>query len=424
MEKKTSVSLFGSCILRDTLFFHSDENYTVDRFVQTLNPVSAVQTEKVFGNADVSESQAFKTGSMSRKANFVRRNFLLDANKQVFDYLFGCKSDYLFMDVACSRMPVIHFKRNGKERFLTYPPQYIPTVNELVNEGYIPGDKLKLIKSDEELFPLVEKYLPVYTEKILEHYPVEKIVLLEIYPVRFYLNNNDISLFGDDRYRLFKCRISFCFEMTRKLLDGCHVIEFPDYVICDKRHKWGLDNMHYSAEFYDYVFAALNIIMRGNNDRITEERKLRKLKDEYSMLYYSRYEDMFTGKFRKLEKEVSLFTKYMNYFKDIASEPDKISSILNYFKDHGYHSCAFYGYTRIAQFYVDLFKKNNITIDYIIESSAKETVDGIPLIPRGSKSYPDTDVIIICDVNNSDNIEKSVRSVTDIPITNVYEIIK
>lgn len=426
LENKTSVSIIGTYALRDVLALNSDSGYTVDRSVQAVNPVSAVQTEKVCGEGmDIIKSEAYKTGTLAKYPNAAKRNFWLDLNKQVFDYLFAGRSDYLIMDVGCLGFPIMRFMSNGKEKLLTGFSKSKLITDELIDQGYISADECSIIKSEEELFPLIEKYLPVYINKILEHYPVEKIILVEIYPARFYIEKykKTMSLFNDENYYNYAGIIRFGYKIAKKLLHGCHIVEFPDYVVADENNLRGLDCMNYCRKYYDYVYKAFGMIINENKGRLAEELKLKRLKDECSRIFSSSYEHLLSNEMINLKRMALIAAKYADYFKALLTDPDKINNILNYFKVNDFHGCCLYGYNRVAQMFIELFKKNGISVDYIIDSTTHKFVGGIPVLPRDTKRYPETDVIIICNVDDP-NIERSVGSETDIPVISLYGIIK
>lgn len=220
MENNTHVRILGTCILRDTLSFSSDSGYTIDRFVQNVNPVSTVQAKKLCNEGmDVTQSEAYKTGSMSRLTKFLKRNVILEINKQVFDYLFESKSDYLIIDVISLRLPLARFMSNGEEKLLTYFPTNKPIIDELIEEGYFSADEFDIVSSEDEYFPLIEKYLPIYIDKILEQYPVDKIILVEAYPTRFYLSKNKtLSLFSAGNVRDYMRRLKFGYKIAKSFL--------------------------------------------------------------------------------------------------------------------------------------------------------------------------------------------------------------
>ena len=88
-KKPTHVSVIGSCVSRDVFElcktadgYTKDENsYVVDRFVQSINPVSAVSAPVRNDLAD----ELIASSQMSRAVNFYKRCFMLDVTKKWFD---------------------------------------------------------------------------------------------------------------------------------------------------------------------------------------------------------------------------------------------------------------------------------------------------------------------------------------------------
>lgn len=72
------------------------------------------------------------------------------------------------------------------------------------------------------------------------------------------------------------------YQLLRKQFDGCHVIEFPDYVLGDSRHRFGACGLHYHALYEQYGKNAIKIICEGHSD---EKLLLDFLRDKYSLKF-------------------------------------------------------------------------------------------------------------------------------------------
>ena len=109
------VSIIGCCVLRDIIGMGYDNNsipenkgYVVDRYVQAVSPVSAVQKTGILNDdITVNATGLLKSEDFADIKNFVKRNFELDCEKRVFDYLTEVQSEYLILDMADVRFNLI-----------------------------------------------------------------------------------------------------------------------------------------------------------------------------------------------------------------------------------------------------------------------------------------------------------------------------
>lgn len=82
------------------------------------------------------------------------------------------------------------------------------------------------------------------------------------------------------------------YRYLRKKLKGCHLIEFPNGVIGDENHKWGLYPLHFIPEYYDYGIEAIEtIVAKKTDDEVDTLRNLKKntrifLKENMNLLFF------------------------------------------------------------------------------------------------------------------------------------------
>ena len=190
--------------------------------------------------------------------NFYKKMFLMDVGKDMFEYFCSIKSDYCVIDMACCRFDIYSFLHGG---FLTKNLS-LKHLDKIVRneEFFYPVNQL--IIDDEQIMLLLEKGVPEYLDKLLEVYPVNRIVLVETKPLESYLGK-------DQRLHLFprpnntpswKRRMDCGYEIARKHLPGCHIIEFPENNAANQDHKWGLGRLHYLYEYYDYALNCMDVI--------------------------------------------------------------------------------------------------------------------------------------------------------------------
>ena len=101
-NKKNAVNIIGSCIPRDALSLHSDEGVVVKKFVQSINPISAVGNSPLNKEliGDISEI-------MVGVSPFYQRNICLDLEKSVFRWAFDSDAEWLIIDAGAFRNEII-----------------------------------------------------------------------------------------------------------------------------------------------------------------------------------------------------------------------------------------------------------------------------------------------------------------------------
>ena len=124
--KKKHISILGSCVCRDLFEIPTSKTgesgeFIVDRFVQSVHPISAVSEpcEKTLLHF------IKEVLNRSNLNNFNKRNLILDADKNVFNFLKEVKSDWLIIDLTTSRYKLIFYK----DSILTYD-----VINQIHNE--------------------------------------------------------------------------------------------------------------------------------------------------------------------------------------------------------------------------------------------------------------------------------------------------
>lgn len=190
--------------------------------------------------------------------NFEKRSMCHDINKTVFEYVFKKKSDYLIINMD-----------NADRGLLINDKGYVITNNcmvrknrERLNADYGMGDYVE--------FPLTEitdsmwdEALRKFAERILEHYTPDQIILHKFFAVpQFIGKNGTIYEFANKNFIKFANNIvNKANEIIESKLYNPHVIDFPDFVLGDSTHKFGLSAHHYFDEYYEYGAKALEIIM-------------------------------------------------------------------------------------------------------------------------------------------------------------------
>lgn len=89
-------------------------------------------------------------------------------------------------------------------------------------------------------------------------------------------------------------------------MPNCHIIEMPIGTYSDKFHKWGVTDLHFCREFYDYLYECFDMIASG------KEKQLSELLYEYSKMLTNKRERLIWNSVDKIEKENLLFNDLSN----------------------------------------------------------------------------------------------------------------
>ena len=298
-----SYNILGDCVSRDIIQPLIVKNEVlVQQFCSFSSPVSlfSAKPEKMLLLEDF-------PGDI---ANFHKRCAMLDFNKQVFEYLFEKQADYLILDILDARLNLLYFQ-NHYVTMAKYMQLYAKEI------GY-PMEQYDLIKAFDISNDLWENLILQLCKKILQHYPVSKIILHKhFYASKTLLKNGNIVPFQCLKETIDKTN-TLCiklFKFCESFLKGCHIINFPDNVIADNEHKCGPSALHYHDLYYEYGANALKIINKNLPSEI-EQLQLEELRTTYSekfeLVYCKAQLKLFQNKFWATNEALN-FAKKLNY---------------------------------------------------------------------------------------------------------------
>lgn len=264
-----SFNILGDCVSRDIVQpLISNKEVLVQQFCSFASPISLF-SEKPEKMLSVEELP----GDM---AVFHKRCAALDFNKKVFDYLFAKKSDYLILDILDARHNVLQYNNH-----CITVSKYMATY---ANEIPYPIDKYTLTNPFEISESVWETLIEQLCNKILAQYPVSQIILHKHFCAsNTLLKSGNIipCLAPKETINQINTLCEFLFSKCETLLNGCHIINFPENVIANHEHKWGPSALHYHNLYYEYGSKALQIIGEKLPSE-TEQLKLEELRINYS----------------------------------------------------------------------------------------------------------------------------------------------
>lgn len=264
-------AIFGDCVSQGIV---RDRKHT--RAMGFMNWVSvisnAVQNDTILKVADEIQITAYE-----------RRNLKLDLTKKSITYLLGEKADFLIIDPNDCRMQLAVCPQEDNQCESVYTIS--TSGRELYNK--IKDNYLCNIKNPKDI--PIQKYIDaaeVICSKIKEVYKTTEIIIHIHKFVDEYIDEDRILAYKNEKYptRNKACQqiMNKMYEVLIQQLDGCHVIEFPDNVLGDSKHRFGLCGLHYHSLYDEYGKAAIQIICEKHPD---EKLLLSSLRDKYSLKF-------------------------------------------------------------------------------------------------------------------------------------------
>ncbi len=182
-----------------------------------------------------------------------------------------------------------------------------------------------------------DRVVDIICKKIKKVYLPKQIVIHKHYYADGYIDEQGLHRYGrksptenDKTLKLIKHIES----LMEEKLKGCHIIEFPDYVLGAAKHVFGVCSLHYHSLYYEYVREALEIIFQHSSD---EKILLSHLRDNYSMQFkMMRMELLGEIKNRIIEKEIDNIIRLEKY----GNKSPRVEDISQLLLDQDY----IYGY--------------------------------------------------------------------------------
>ncbi|MBR3246175.1 MAG: hypothetical protein IKF90_26305 [Parasporobacterium sp.] len=277
--QNNQISIIGTCVCRDTFGMHeNDGGFQVNRYLFTCNPISLVgKSPKLsFDNEKYLEV-------MTGRVGVDRRCMRTDLQKSWIRYMKQKPSCWLMLDTGELRKDLVI----TKEGILT---DSFPLITErLYQAGFIGSYEIK--KTADYSTEYLHKRLKRYFDRVLEMYPEEKMIFLELKALTqcVDLQNNTTKVVDESEAEYINQWVSFGMDYVRDRFPNAHYIPFPDYMVRDEHHKWGPYVYHYVKEFYDYSYEAVKVITSGRYGPEEEKEEIEKLRRNCSELTEKKY---------------------------------------------------------------------------------------------------------------------------------------
>ena len=296
----THVSIIGSCVCRDTFSITEEvmkregkkpENeYIVDRFIQSINPLSAISKPLETSIAEtLIEESKYSTAS-----NFYKRCFMLDVTKTWLQYLAEVKSDYLIIDFSTVRLNC-HEIENG---YLTYEDlgwkissNISKNIQSPAFNKFIQGKVISISDfSREELKDIYTQYL----SRLLKLYSQKNIIVIDAHHCFTFVDPNcpyvcPNNLLLNHNRKAKNPLIDMAYQLVKEIIPNAYFIDSLPVLVGNMHHKWGIGGLHYVDEVYLYFYNVIDTIIHSNKSPAEINTNIQQLRDKYTKIIFENY---------------------------------------------------------------------------------------------------------------------------------------
>lgn len=279
---KTSVNILGCCVSRDVFGFQEDNGgYDIRQYLNWISPLLVFERRVPLNREKMEALDVSAVGPAWGK-----KCILHDMERTYLEYIKSKKSDYLIVDMANSRYDIVKFKDGSMG---TYSNVYI--IDMMSDHGVCPEIE-SIDGCDSISIEKIKEAIKNIANFIRQNYPVERVILLELKESFVFFDATSDSIYRyEDINTIYKHNkmMHFCFSLLKKELGGgVNIIYLPENIVCNRHHFWGNEPLHYTNEYYDYCFRAINLII--NSDNIDNVNKcLEIMRNDCSDIYRKKY---------------------------------------------------------------------------------------------------------------------------------------
>ena len=413
-----SINILGCCVSRDSIEKNKN-SYNICNYAPFISAYSLCNSKKINLNID----DLIKSGLSPFRARVI----YLDAQNSVVNYIRECKTEWLLLDIADSRMDILAWPSEGI--YITnnsYIQEFLPKFRCLFpksNPIIIKAWQIPLNKLIDSLAKLLDQILQIYSP--------EKIIFNEFYRANEYVAvDGTLHKFTGSTLEINKKWnniLKSLNEFAEKKLTGCHIIKPLTNSLSDEKNKWGLSPFHYCDDYYEYIEKSINIII-NNNDPYVLPIVLRELNSFYNERFLLIKSN---AAYKNVLFEKEKWKKYSYTFKTliinnlILISDKNLLCLATRMLEKGYRHIAIYGDTEITKVLCKVLENEaEIIIDYIVEN-ANNPIQGIKTINRSDTEYPDCDLMLIADIYYYKEIKAKLEKMkVPFPFYNAAEFIQ
>ena len=339
-------SILGSCICRDLFSLQDEMIHEIDTFLQ----VSSALTWFHYGeNHPTKKIDPIFYEGIPGLTNFQKRCLVHDYNHTVFEQ-YTKKSDYFITDMTefASMDIAKEVDEKNIEHYFTFSKWFSIAYKNGAKERFEHSieriDHLEII-TDEVIEDTIKKYAQwIYQQG----YDQKQVIVIENKRAYMYTDGKLLYRFGGVEHRdKLNGLLDKIYACMRRELPLANFIKMPMGILSDKNHKWGLTDLHFCKEYYDFLYQSIEMIISKENAALEIEQ----LRDEYSILFSRKKEQCMYNSFEYADSKQLLSSAFssrqIEHFvveKGVRYYEDKECTILkgmstSYYNAHRINRC-------------------------------------------------------------------------------------
>lgn len=262
------VTVIGSCVCRDLFEKDNGENYLFKTDIRFSSPISMLSNPVKFAKAGFED---FPKKVKVVGTNWYKKNLINDINKTAFDALKEKHGEYLILDFAESRIPLVKIRWKGKneELIVTHSVTFKGHYDCNLSKNVFKNTSLEIVNPMSYDDNFWKKTIKSFSEKILELFDEDKIILIKNMPAKYYVDIKGCLHPYSSANHFYE--ICTCDLLINKLNEyfvqncpRCKIIDIPNNCVGVQNHKWGNHPFHFSNSYYEYLFRCVNKIILNN----------------------------------------------------------------------------------------------------------------------------------------------------------------
>ena len=206
--------------------------------------------------------------------NYAKRILSLNSNKRIIEYLFQNKSDFFIFDCADCRKQILveQSGNNSHARYLTLDDG----IKNALSNGSLSLPIGVQVKNCYDI-SISEYYKAAdfICDKILQHYPLDRIVFVQRRPSNFYYSSNGIHVIdrtlpdlNQESVQIIEAVEQYVIKLLSKY-GKVNLIYYPDNVLADPLHHLGIYPYHYCPIYYEYLRKSVECILLIPNKSVS-----------------------------------------------------------------------------------------------------------------------------------------------------------